>query len=303
MISPTKFDLWWNSYPVKRVFGAIYSLGASIVILGAMFKILHLNYGGELLAIGMTTEVIVFALGVFDKPFKEFDWEKVFDFENKVDQKFQSNIIGGNGQNQVVSGSSEVVYNQPNSEAGYNQPNIDTDISKLNEDFKSISNTAQQLSNLSSVLEVTENFVKNIESATLVTQKYTTTQDALNNELEKLQTSYNGINEGMTLAEKSTSQYASKVTDMNKNLSSINLLYEIQLKNIDLQSEAINMQTESLQKVSDELNSVTSEMMKIKSATQTVVQETENFRNETTQLTRQIADLNKVYGNMLNALS
>ncbi len=299
MTNQTKFDIWWNSYPVKRVFGAIYSLGASIVILGAMFKILHLRYGEIMLAIGMTTEVIVFALGVFDKPYKEFDWEKVFDFENKSKEKITSNFSGGNIQNLNLSGSA----GSTSSESTSSGSNINNIVAQTPDDFIALSNSAVQLSNLSSVLELTENFVKNIETANIVTQKYTSTQDALNSEMEKLHSSYIGVNEGMNVVEKNTIQYSAKVDDINKNLASINSIYEIQLMNIKAQTEAFNTQTESLQKVSDELDAVTNEMKKIKTATQTAVVETENFKNETSQLTRQVADLNKVYGNMLNALS
>ncbi|MDO9154901.1 MAG: hypothetical protein Q7U47_14535, partial [Paludibacter sp.] len=103
--------------------------------------------------------------------------------------------------------------------------------------------------------------------------------------------------------EKNTKQYASKVDDINKNLSSINAIYEIQLKSIHVQSEALTTQSESLRKVSEDLNLVSTEVKKIKTAALTAVEETEHFKSGTAQLTRQVADLNKIYGNMLNALS
>jgi len=57
-----------------------YSLGAAIVILGAMFKILHLNFGTEML--GMTMEVIIFTLSAFDRSDEDkamaMDWSRVF---------------------------------------------------------------------------------------------------------------------------------------------------------------------------------------------------------------------------------
>ena len=77
----SKFDIWWNSPNVKRLVGVVYSLGASVVIIGAMFKILHLPGAAAVLGTGMTVEAVLFALGIFDKPHKEYDWHKVFDFE------------------------------------------------------------------------------------------------------------------------------------------------------------------------------------------------------------------------------
>lgn len=55
----------------QRFFNIAYSLGAAIVILGALFKILHLSGGDTLLSIGMGTEVMMFILTAFDRPPRE----------------------------------------------------------------------------------------------------------------------------------------------------------------------------------------------------------------------------------------
>ena len=62
----------------KRFINFAYSIGAAIVILGAMFKLLHFPFGNELLFIGMVTEVIVFTLSAFDTPIRDYNWDKVF---------------------------------------------------------------------------------------------------------------------------------------------------------------------------------------------------------------------------------
>jgi gliding motility-associated protein GldL len=290
MVKQSKFDIWWNSYKIKRIFSAVYSLGAAIVILGAMFKILHLPGGGTMLAIGMSTEVIVFALGIFDKPFKEWDWEKVFDFS--AGDKLNSNALQPSMQSNQSSGLSLKTTAM-----------IESDVEKLSEGIKTLAVTAQQLTNLTSVVDVTEKFVKTIENASLSTRKYTQSQDSLNAEVERLHTSYAGVASGMDVVEKNTKQYSSKVEDINRNLSSINSIYEIQLKNIHTQSESLNLQSEAMRKATDELNAVLAEIKKIKTATSTAVDEAESFKTGATGLSRQIADLNKIYGNMLNALS
>lgn len=55
----------------QRFFNVAYSLGAAVVILGALFKILHLSGGDLLLSIGMGTEVLMFILTAFDRPQRE----------------------------------------------------------------------------------------------------------------------------------------------------------------------------------------------------------------------------------------
>ena len=62
----------------QRFFNFAYSIGAAIVIWGALFKILHLPGGNMLLSIGMGTEVLMFILSAFDRPAPEYKWEKVY---------------------------------------------------------------------------------------------------------------------------------------------------------------------------------------------------------------------------------
>jgi len=62
----------------KRFINFAYSWGAAIVILGAMFKLLHFPFGNEMLFIGMVTEVCVFILSAFDTPVRDYPWEQVF---------------------------------------------------------------------------------------------------------------------------------------------------------------------------------------------------------------------------------
>ena len=63
---------------IQRFFNFAYSIGAAVVIWGALFKILHLPGGNLLLTIGMGTEVAMFIITAFDRPSKEYEWEEVF---------------------------------------------------------------------------------------------------------------------------------------------------------------------------------------------------------------------------------
>lgn len=62
----------------QRFFNFAYSVGAAIVICGAMFKFLDVKGGNTLLCIGMGTEVIIFLLSAFDRPARDYNWESVF---------------------------------------------------------------------------------------------------------------------------------------------------------------------------------------------------------------------------------
>ena len=174
---------------------------------------------------------------------------------------------------------------------------------KLSEGIKNLSNTAEQLSGISTVVSATDKLTKNIDAASDVTVKFINTQESLNTATGNLQSSYKGINDGMELVEKNTKNYAVKVDEINKNLSSINTVYEIQLKNIQAQSEGLSKQTEALKQVGSDLNLITADLQKMKQSTTGALEQTENFKSGTEKLAKQVADLNAVYGNMLNALS
>jgi len=73
-----RLELFLQTRRGKRFINFAYSFGAAIVILGAMFKLLHFPFGNEMLFIGMVTEVCVFIISAFDTPVRDYPWEQVF---------------------------------------------------------------------------------------------------------------------------------------------------------------------------------------------------------------------------------
>ncbi|NJB36649.1 MULTISPECIES: gliding motility protein GldL [Flavobacteriaceae] len=71
-----------QSKSTKKLFNMAYGLGASVVIIGALFKILHWEFGpltgGLLLAIGLITEALIFAIAAFEPVEEEVDWSLVY---------------------------------------------------------------------------------------------------------------------------------------------------------------------------------------------------------------------------------
>lgn len=67
-----------QSKSTKKLFNMAYGLGASVVIIGALFKIQHWDYGSEILTIGMIVEAIVFAISAFEPVEDDLDWTKVY---------------------------------------------------------------------------------------------------------------------------------------------------------------------------------------------------------------------------------
>ncbi|RAV30851.1 type IX secretion system motor protein PorL/GldL [Sinomicrobium soli] len=66
----------------KKLFNMAYSLGASVVILGALFKLNHWEFGPlngtVLLAIGLVSEALIFAISAFEPVDEDLDWSRVY---------------------------------------------------------------------------------------------------------------------------------------------------------------------------------------------------------------------------------
>lgn len=62
----------------KNIMAKVYGIGAAVVIVGALFKIIHLKFANELLIVGLLTEAGIFFLSAFEKPHVEYDWALVY---------------------------------------------------------------------------------------------------------------------------------------------------------------------------------------------------------------------------------
>ncbi|MDE6269188.1 MAG: gliding motility protein GldL [Muribaculaceae bacterium] len=110
-----RIEIFLSGDSGQRFFNFAYSIGAAIVILGALFKILHLPGGNLLLSIGMGTEVLMFILTAFDRPPRAYAWEEVFPVLESHDPAdrpapgasggVSGVVIAGNGESDVNGGS------------------------------------------------------------------------------------------------------------------------------------------------------------------------------------------------------
>ena len=73
-----RLEVFLSSERGKRILNRFYSWGAAFVILGALFKLLHIRYGDEILLVSMLTEFVVFFISGFERPEKTYRWEEVY---------------------------------------------------------------------------------------------------------------------------------------------------------------------------------------------------------------------------------
>lgn len=97
-----RLQKWLDSVPGQTFLNYAYSWGAAVVILGALFKLTHLPGANLMLYLGMGTEAIVFFLSAFDRPFdKTADGKElpthIDDEERELEEVATAGIAGGGG--------------------------------------------------------------------------------------------------------------------------------------------------------------------------------------------------------------
>lgn len=82
-----------NGKGFKNFMNKLYGIGAAIVIMGALFKILHLKGADFMLILGLTTEAVIFFISAFEAPAKDYDWSLVYpELESSADGRSSGSI-------------------------------------------------------------------------------------------------------------------------------------------------------------------------------------------------------------------
>ena len=277
----------------QRFFNFAYSIGAAVVIWGALFKILHLPGGNTLLSIGMGTEVLMFILTAFDRPPKEYHWEEVFPVLSSKDPEDRPAFNGGGGI--VIGGgvasSSTVSPDQARRAAGI-PSNInlsEEDTTSLSESIAKMAAASDQLSRMAELTNATQQYLSQMASIADEMQRLRETTEALNRVSDVLLESYRAITENSENITRSSTGYVEQMQDLNRNIGGLNTIYEIQLKSVSSQLDSIDRVNRGIKDIRD---------MYEKSSAQSV-----RYYEETEKMTRYMQQLNSVYEKMIHAMT
>lgn len=103
-----RIEMFLSSERGKRILGFCYAWGAAIVIIGALFKILHVPYANQILTFAMVTEALVFVVSGFERPGSDYSWEEVFPVlksKNPLDRPEFAAGVGTSESDAVVMGN------------------------------------------------------------------------------------------------------------------------------------------------------------------------------------------------------
>lgn len=272
----------------QRFFNFAYSIGAAIVIWGALFKILHLPGGNALLSIGMGTEVLMFVLTAFDRPPKEYHWEEVFPVLDSHDSEERPEFNGAGGV--VINGtgvSAAEARNAAGIPAGVELSPEDT--RSLSESIAKMSAAADQLSRMAELTSATQQYLDQMAGIAAEMQRLHATTAALNQVSDTLLTSYKAITENSEAITRSSQGYVEQMQALDKNIGGLNTIYDIQLRSVSSQIDSIDRVNRGIKDIRD---------MYEKSAAQSA-----RYCEETEKMARYMQQLNSVYEKMITAMT
>ena len=237
-----KLQHWMDSKPGQMFLNYAYSWGASIVILGALFKITHIAGADFMLFLGMGTEVIVFFLAGFERP---------YDVDRKPEEKEKS----GEPEGVQVSGGGTIIIGGGGQPAG-------APVAAPVENAEPIDPAQLAGAIAASPIVTSPQFAGMCPEMQEATQTYVDQLNELTDILKKV-------------AEQSArlTRDSEEMENMNRTLTGINRFYEMQLRSVSAQSatvDDVNEQTKRLASQLEELNQVYARMVEALKVNMTV---------------------------------
>ena len=283
MTAYSKFNIvyrlqkWMDSVPGQTFLNYAYSWGASVVILGTLFKLTHLPGANFFLFLGMGTEVFVFFISAFDRPFdKTADGR---DLPTHLEEEEEETVMNAPAGGTIIAGVSGAVVstnvnNVPNDNNVNNVNNVNND-----NNVNNVPNVPNATGASGGTIIIggggaagggaIGGAMANSGAAFIAQQEETTPElaDAQTNYVEELQKLTETLAQ-MTEQNQRLISDSAELENLNRTITGITRIYEMQLKSASSQMGTI-----------DEIN------------------------DQSRHLAQQIAELNRIYARMIEAMT
>jgi gliding motility-associated protein GldL len=337
-----EFSKLVRSKGYKNFMSKLYGIGAAIVIVGALFKINHYNYANEMLIVGLSTEAIIFFFSAFEPPHVEPDWSLVYPqlggmyhstnvekelegkktASQKLDQMFKEANVDVSTIERLGKGMEKLSENAAqmgqisNAAVATNEyvDNIKTaskSASELAGNYKKASEVLGKDATAS--VEYIENMKSASASASKLSSAYIQAADIIKSDMNSTEEFAGTVKAASVSAKQLAETYAKSSALISKsvealdfgsidglaynkqleqiaqNLGKLNAVYEVQLQGSSKAKETNELMQKSMTEYLEKMN------MTAANAAQ--------FNHQLTELTSSMTALNKVYGNMLSAMT
>ncbi len=244
----------------------IYGIGAAVVIVGALFKIMHWPFAGPMLVVGLGTEALIFLASAFMAPPQDPDWTFVHP------QLAADEHGDGTEENPTGEGLTKSLDKM------MHDANINQDlVSRLGSGLTHLTESVHNLGDLTNSAAASSEYAENVKSASKsiveMNKSYAKTVDAMSE---------------MANASQDAKEYHHQVQNITKNLGALNAVYEMELQDANNHLKAMNKFYANLSSAMDSMSEAS--------------KDTQVLREEVGKLSKNLSTLNNVYGNMLTAM-
>jgi gliding motility-associated protein GldL len=247
----------------------IVSWGATIVIIGLMFKILHWPGATYFITGGLSAEAILFLLLGFQREEKPIDWTRAYP---ELNEEYSGELPKRSLSAAPASNTAALDKMLEDAKIG---PEL---ISSLGEGLRTFGDKVNSISKVADAGEATTAFTQKVKAATV-------SYDNLSNAFDKASANLSEMANSNT----DSKAYHDQVSNLAKNLSALNAVYELELQDSSAHLKSMNKFYQNLSLTMNNFNES--------------LDDSKQFKEEVGRLAKNLSSLNAIYGNMLSAMN
>lgn len=321
----------FQSKAYKVIIGYVYGWGATAVIVGALFKIMHFPGAGIVLTAGMLVEAFIFFMSAFEPAMEHYDWARVFPILAKKESELTAEdvpvmptmapaknpepvkqVVSGGVTNHVSIGLDNEDLNKLRT--GFNKiaetadhfagimgnaPMVVEKMEKASASFEQLGVRTQEMS------RALEDSVKEISSGCgeinrILVESAQSLTSQIKENCEKLSSEMGGsaanIGALSKLMDEQLQQVQAQATDYSRQMAGVN-------KNISALNALYELQINETKEYFESFRSMQGDMSEMLEQVSLSLDNAKLFKQESQQLANNVASLNSVYGNMLSVVN
>ena len=270
----------------KGFMSKLYGWGASVVIIGALFKIQHYPMAGLFLSVGLITEAVIFFFSAFEPLKEEPDWKLVYP---QLDPNYSGEEIGfaavGGGGGGYGGGAGLSQFDKMLADAGITPAVFDS----LSQGLKKLTETTKNFNAMGDLAATTNEYAGTIRKANESLMNLSESAKQTARHMADSNPVYQMLGETSKTIETGGKSYHEKLEALNKNLSALYAAYELQLRGANDHVKSTEVIYKGIEGMMKDLSGS--------------ADDTKKYREQVARLNENLSSLNNVYGNMLAAMN
>jgi gliding motility-associated protein GldL len=202
----------FESKGFKKVMAYVYGWGASIVIIGALFKIMHWPGANAMLIAGLGTEALIFFISVFEPIHAEYDWTLVYPELAGIEPTEKKAKASGTISQQLDKMLAEAKVG----------PEL---ITSLGNGLKSLSDNVKDMSGLSNATLATNEYTANIGKASKAIESIGSASNEISNSMSSFAGGLTTMVNNLSSTANDSAEFKDNISKLNKNLGNLNSVY------------------------------------------------------------------------------